>query len=137
MHTLAGRYDLVLIDTPAGVGGAFAAAVAACDVALLVVTPDPVCVRDASRVRLLLAQHATCGARLLINRLDSRHLALRDLDEVIDTVGAQLLGVIPEDTQVYAATCCGARLPAESRAGKAFACVAGRMLGERIPLLIE
>ena len=51
-------YDHVVLDSPAGVGGGFRSAACAADRALVVCSPDPVCVRSASAVKRLLEKLA-------------------------------------------------------------------------------
>ena len=57
-----------------------------------------------------------------------------DLDEVIDTVGVQLIGVIPDDDAVKIATSKGEPLPSSSLAFKAFDAISKRIQGEDVPL---
>ena len=57
-----------------------------------------------------------------------------DLDEIIDTVGVQLIGVIPDDDAVIIATSKGEPLPSSSLAFKAFDAISKRIKGEDVPL---
>ena len=57
-----------------------------------------------------------------------------DLDEIIDTVGVQLIGVIPDDDAVIIATSKGEPLPFSSLAYKAFDAISKRIQGEDVPL---
>lgn len=130
-------FDFLFIDTPAGLGSMLSAVAGACDCALLAVTPDPVCVRDAARVSSVL--DGLIPMRLIINRIPARRrsLAVPDLDFVIDQTGVQLLGVVPEDPDIYACTCAGTALPADNRCGRrAFENIAGRLLGREVDLLL-
>ena len=129
-------YDEVIIDCPAGVGRGFATAVAGADRAFVVTTPDMVCARDAQIVAHLL-QEKNIPTRLIINRLRPQPILkgkMPDVDEVIDTAGLQLIGILPEDEQVAVANAYGKPLPIESKAAECFANIAGRYLGEDIPL---
>ena len=133
---LSRYYDDVIIDCPAGVGRGFQTAVAGADRAFVVTTPDMVCARDAQIVAHLL-QEKQIPARLIINRLRPYPICrgkMPDIDEVIDTAGLQLIGVIPEDELVAVANAYGKPLPGESYAAECFANIAGRYLGEDIPL---
>lgn len=135
---LAQYYDHVLIDCPAGIGSGFASAVAAADRALVVTTPDPICLRDSDKVRLLLTKHGVTQQRLVINRFN--HAAFwkmncyRDLDSVIDSAGIRLIAVIPEDIQFVSAVLNSAPLPQKSAAALAYNRLAARLEGEHIPL---
>lgn len=134
-------FDFILLDTAAGMGPPFAAAASVCSMGLLVLTPDPIALRDGRIVadRLIADGHAQKDLRLIVNRLrpDSfgRRAAVADLDECIDTVGVQLLGVVPESVVLQRCVMAGEALPESSPAAAACAAVAGRLLGERIPLL--
>ncbi|MGN0478352.1 MAG: P-loop NTPase [Hominenteromicrobium sp.] len=146
-------FDRVLLDSPAGVGRGFRAAAAAADSALIVCSPDPVCIRDASIVRRLLLELGVSGQRLMINRFSAAYFrsmssdaqrgegrsesgVCRDLDDVIDQSGIRLIGVVPEDREMAAAFQCG-RLPAADTPGMtALSRVAARLNGVPVPLAI-
>lgn len=129
-------YDHVIIDCPAGLGRGFETAVAAAERALVVTTPDMVCARDAQVVgHLLFARDLP--ARLIINRLRPSLVmrgAMPDVDEIIDTAGLQLMGVLPEDEQVAVANANGRPLPDACNASSCFSNIARRYLGEDVPL---
>ena len=57
-----------------------------------------------------------------------------DLDGCVDPVGVQLIGVIPESRALQLAGAHGAALAQGCAAQTAGAAIAGRVLGERIPL---
>lgn len=129
-------YDEIIIDCPAGVGRGFLTAIAAADRALVVTTPDMVCARDAQIVARMLDERGI-PAHLIVNRLRPRPILkgkMPDIDEVIDTAGVQLIGVLPEDEMVAIANAYGKPLPTESYAAECFANVAGRYLGNAVPL---
>ena len=129
-------YDDVLIDCPAGVGQGFQTAVAGAEAALVVTTPDMVCARDAQIVSRLLAEREI-PARLIINRLRAVPVMkgrMPDVDEIIDTAGLQLLGIIPEDEAVAVANANGRPLPADCNASLCFENIARRCLGQSVPL---
>mgnify|MGYP003486999843 CR=1 FL=1 len=62
---------------------------------------------------------------------------IKDLDEVIDTIGVQLIGVIPEDHQLVAATGTGQPIPYGSPSLIAFDAISKRLKGEYIPITIK
>ena len=144
-------FDRVSLDSPAGVGRGFRAAAAAADRALIVCSPDPVCIRDAAIARRLLLQLGVSEQRLVINRFQDAYFrriaadapgegaqrsALRDLDDVIDQSGVRLIGIVPEDQQMSAAFARG-RLPAAEAPGfMALSRVAARLNGVPVPLAI-
>ena len=86
-------FDFILLDTAAGMGAPFTAASTVADKALLVLTPDPVALRDGKIVadRLLAGGRPQSAVRLVMNRVRresfGKNAAVADLDECIDTVG--------------------------------------------------
>ena len=98
VEALSKHLDYILLDTAAGMGAPFVAAAAVSRLALLVLTPDPVALRDGRIVADWLYTHSKAVPRLVINRVDPARQyrsAVPDLDECIDTVAAQLIAVIP------------------------------------------
>ncbi len=129
-------YDQIIIDCPAGVGRGFDTAIAAAELALVVTTPDMVCARDAQIVSRLLDDRRV-ASRLIINRLRPLKVmdgSMPDVDEIIDTAGIQLLGIIPEDEAVAVANANGRPLPNDSHAAICFSNIARRYLGDNVPL---
>lgn len=133
-------FDVILLDTAAGLGAPFVAAAAVAQRALLVLTPDPVALRDGRIVadRLIAGGLPQSEVRLVLNRAAragfGSHAAVADLDECIDTVGVQLLAVIPESPALQQAGAASTALPPTSAAAVAGAALAARFCGERVPL---
>ena len=133
---LSQHYDQIIIDCPAGLGKGFETAVAAADRALVVSTPDMVCARDAQIIARLLEEKGV-PSHLIINRLRPNKVingSMPDVDEIIDTAGIQLLGVIPEDEEVAVANANGRPLPAACNAAVCFTNIAKRYMGDSVPL---
>ncbi len=131
-------YDYVFLDSPAGVGGGFRSAACAADRALIVCSPDPVCVRNAGSAKELLVKLGIEDRRLVINRFNGPFFnatgAYNDLDGVIDGAGVRLFGVVPEDPLLAAAFLRGKKAPDASAAMKALSRLAGRLEGEAVPI---
>ena len=133
-------FDLILLDTAAGMGAPFTAAATVADRALLVLTPDPVALRDGKIVadRLLAGGRPQSAVRLVMNRVtrDSfgKRASVEDLDECIDTVGVQLIAVIPESVALQQAGAAGTVPPAHDAAVVAGQALAKRLCGQRVPL---
>lgn len=131
-------YDHVLLDSPAGVGGGFRSAACAADRALIVCSPDPVCVRGVAVARELLEKLGLSQIRLVINRFNgelfSETGAYGDLDGVIDAGGVRLMGVVPEDFSLAAAFLRGKEAKEDSKGMMALCRIAGRLEGESIPI---
>lgn len=134
------NYDFVIIDSPAGVGALFKLAAEASDSAIVVATPDSVCVRDAAFVGELLDDYALSEKRLCINRFDIdqfKKSSFRDLDEVIDRVGVRLIGIVPSCEHIPSCSSRGEVLPSDSKAKTAFLNIAKRITGEEAELSIR
>lgn len=135
---LARYYDHVLIDCPAGIGKGFLSAVAAADRALVVSTPDRVCVRDSDKVRQrLLAQGVECQ-RLVINRFSCRMFRKMqhypDIDAMIDESGIRLIAVLPEDSDLQATPAKALTIQPPGLGAMALQRLAARLCGESVPL---
>ena len=135
-----GAVSAVPLDTAAGMDAPFAAAAAVAERALLVLTPDPVALRDGKIVadRLLADGRPQSAVRLVMNRVTRKSFGKRaavfDLDECIDTVGVQLLAVIPESPELQLAGARGTVPPPTDPAVTAGQAMAKRICGQRIPL---
>ena len=132
-------FDDIVLDTAAGMGAPFEAARAAASLALICITPDPVAQRDGRIVCDALLEGGCEQVRLVINKVP-RTLAgqgIRDLDECIDTVGAQLLGVVPYSEAVLRAGATASALPKEEKAARVFAALAARLCGVHAPLIVR
>ncbi|MDR3552496.1 MAG: septum site-determining protein MinD [Clostridia bacterium] len=136
---LAKYYDYVLIDSPAGVDRSVQAAAAAGERAIVVATPDPVCIRDADRAAQMLLAHSVTHLRLVLNRVNPKMIRegrSMNLDTAIDGASLQLIGVVPEDAAVAAAAFAGEPLSYRRKgAARAFYNIAGRLEGRDIPLM--
>jgi septum site-determining protein MinD len=138
--TLRPDFDFVLIDSPAGIEQGFRNAIAPADEAIVVTTPEVSAVRDADRIIGLIEAAEKESMRLVINRLRPDMVRREDMlsiDDVLDILAVDLLGIVPEDEQVIVATNRGQPLALDGRtpAGKAFNNIAARMMGEEVPLM--
>ncbi len=138
---LARYYDHVLIDCPAGIGLTFYSAISAADRALVVATPDPVCLRDCDKVRLLLTKQGISSQRLIINRFEYSSFVkmncYTDLDSVIDSAGIRLIAVVPEDIHLAVSTANGSPVPLKTPGAQALGRLAARLEGEQVPLVLS
>lgn len=138
IETLGPSFDYILIDTAAGMGEAFEAALDVAHRMVLVLTPDPVALRDGK----LLAQDIykkTSRVRLVLNKVSEERLereaTLRDLDEAIDIVGVQLLGVVPDSPLISQCAAKGKLLPKTSLEARVYTAIAKRIRGSEVPLV--
>ena len=78
--------------------------------------------------------------RLIINKISKKVIGealVANLDEIIDKVGVQLIGVIPDDFKMTVATGKGTPIPTDSEALKAFDAISKRLGGEFVPLTVK
>lgn len=132
-------FDYIIIDTGAGINSHVFDIVEQSDLILVVTTPDPICIRDARMMSDEFYKRGNQRQRLIINKVSKRTISnavISDLDEIIDTIGVQLIGVIPEDYELVVATSKGIPISYESPSLIAFDAIAKRIKGEDIPLTI-
>ena len=129
-------FDYIIIDSPAGIGDGFYLSAAAADLALVVVTPDPISVRSGATAASLLRQSSMNNIRLIINKVNTPLMkkgTFYNIDEIIDITQTQLIAAIPTDYAVIEYSSKGLPLPA-SYAKDSFVRLAGRLTGQRIML---
>jgi len=132
--------DWVLIDSPAGIERGFKNAIAAADRVIVMTNPEVSAVRDADRVVGLLEAEEKGPAALVINRVNPamiRRGEMLSVDDVIDLLAIDLIGIVPEDDGVIVASNRGQPLALDvrSKAGQAFQNIARRLLGEQVPFM--
>ena len=138
---LAEYYDYVLIDCPAGIEQGFSNAVAGANRAIVVTTPEFSSIRDADRILGKLEESEIPKIHIVLNNVRTNLIQSGDMpgvDDVIEILAADLLGVIPHDINILICANKGEILSAKhdgSPAGEAFKNVAKRILGEEVPLL--
>lgn len=138
LRTLTGEYEYVLLDSPAGIGPGFRLAASGADMGIVVATGDISSLRDGQRTAQELRGLGVPEIRLLVNRVSPRtyRRIRRTVDDVIDTVGARLIGVVSEDAGVSMAG--NLEVPlinyGARRAWGQFKNVAARLTGEKVKL---
>jgi len=142
VNELREMFDLILIDSPAGIEQGFHNSVAAADEAIVITTPEMSAVRDADRVIGLLEAHQKkINCWLVINRLRAAMIQSNDMmsvNDVMEILGIKLLGVIPEDERIIVSTNKGEPLslvPKNNGAGQAYRNIAQRLTGVEVPLM--
>ncbi len=132
------EFDYVLIDCPAGIEQGFRNAVAGADLALIVTTPEVSAVRDADRIIGLVEAEGLRGPRLILNRLRPdmvKQREMMDIEDVLDILHIDLLGVVPDDEAIIISTNKGEPIAFDnnSKAGQAYRNIARRLEGEEVP----
>ncbi len=137
---LRDEFDYIIVDCPAGIEQGFKNAIAGADRAIVVTTPEVSAVRDADRIIGLLEANNLKRPKLVINRLRADMVKRGDMmniDDMIDILAIELLGVVPEDEQIVISTNKGepAVLDMNSQAGQAYRNITKRVMNQEVPLL--
>ncbi|MDY6324134.1 MAG: septum site-determining protein MinD [Catonella sp.] len=137
---LRNEFDYIFLDCPAGIEQGFRNAIAGADLAIVVTTPEVSAIRDADRIIGLLEANEIKKTELIVNRLRMDMVKRGDMmssDDVLDILGIDLLGIVPDDEKIVVATNNGEPLVGDesSLAGKAYMNICHRILGEEIPFL--
>lgn len=133
-------YDYIIIDSGAGINSHVFDIVEQANLILVVSTPDQVCIRDAALMSDEFYNRGNKSQRLVINKVSKKVIGnglVTNLDEIIDKVGVQLIGVIPEDFKLTVATAKGDPIPTESEALLAFDAISKRLNGDFVSLTIK
>jgi septum site-determining protein MinD len=133
-------FDWILIDSPAGIERGFRNAIAPADIAIVITNPEVAAVRDADRIIGLIEAEEKGPARLVINRIKPEMVRRGDMlniDDVLELLAIELIGVVPDDEAVVMGTNRGTpvALDGKSRAGQAFRNIAHRLRGNQVPFL--
>ncbi len=132
-------FDYILLDCPAGIEQGFQNAIAGADRAFIVTTPEVSAIRDADRIIGLLDTFGMRKYDLIINRVRMdmvRRGDMMSIDDVVDILSIDLIGVIPDDEHIVVSTNQGEPVVGNGTvAGQAFSNICGRILGQDIPFL--
>ena len=139
-NELKEEFDYVLIDSPAGIELGFQNAIAGADESIVVTTPEISAVRDADRVIGLLEAKGLNSPKLIINRIRPDMVKKGDMmniEDMIDILAIDLLGVVPDDEAIVVATNRGEPVVVNDSAlaGKAYNNISRRIIGEEVELL--
>ncbi len=140
VKSLKSKYDYIFIDSPAGIDRGFQIAAAGAEKAIVVTTPDSVCVRSCGRAFDELHSMGITDVRLIINMFEVKPVCkkkLLNIDQCIDETGVQLLGVVPRDPSLGYCSVTGETPTEFSPSTLAFSRIAKRMAGKRVPLVCE
>ena len=135
------EFDYIIIDSPAGIEQGFKSSIAAADRALIVPTPEISAIRDADRIIGLLEANDIKNNRLIVNRLRPdmvKRGEMMSVDDVIEILAIELIGVVPDDENVVISTNTGDPIVLKfenSLAGRAYLNIAKRIMGEDVEYL--
>lgn len=113
LKTLRPRYDMLIIDAPAGVGRGIKNFIGLADRFLLVATPDDICLRDTEKTARILSEEGREHPGLVLNRYDwrlARSGVIPMPEPLALAMDMPLLGVVPQDDSVYRAMLAGSAL---------------------------
>lgn len=138
-NELKENFDYILMDCPAGIEQGFKNAIAGANRALVVTTPEVSAIRDADRIIGLLDAAEMDRTDLIVNRLRPDMVKKEEMmssDDVVEVLGINLLGVVPDDENIVISTNKGEPLVgSDTLAGKAYMNICKRILGEEVPML--
>ncbi|MDX1613792.1 MAG: septum site-determining protein MinD [Candidatus Promineifilaceae bacterium] len=134
--------DYVVIDSPAGIERGFRNAVAPADRVIIVTNPEVSAVRDADRIIGLIEAEEKGPGQLIVNRIKPSMVARGDMlsiEDILDILAIDLLGVVPEDEAILVSTNRGTPVALNSTnsasASQAFRNIAQRLEGQEVPIM--
>lgn len=145
LNQLKEDFDFIICDSPAGIEKGALMALYFADEAIIVTNPEVSSVRDSDRILGVLQSRSRRAEEgldpvkehLLLTRYDAARVERGEMlkvDDVLEILGIQLLGIIPESQSVLKASNVGVPviLDKESAAGRAYNDAVSRFLGETI-----
>lgn len=133
-------YDYIILDSPAGIGRGFSLAASGARRAIVITTPDSVCVRSCNRAFRELGRLGISDVRLVINMFEVKPVCKRrllNIDQCIDETGVRLLGIVPRDPALGFCSVTGDAPGEFSPSALAFQRIAKRLCGQKAPLICE
>lgn len=139
-NELRTEHQWIIVDSPAGIERGFRNALAPSDIVIVITNPEVSAVRDADRIIGLIEAEEKGPARLIINRIRADMVRRGDMltvDDIIELLAIDLIGMIPEDEQIMMGTNRGVpvALNGKSKSGLAYRNIAARLQGEEIPFI--
>ncbi len=138
LNTAAEKFDTVLIDFPAGRLDEYISDLPKFTEILVVAEPTVVSCKDAGVMARRIEEENLLSVRLIINRFDYKALkhslygrAFMSVDNIIDTAGARLIGIVPEDRWVVSLQSGKCKPKGAKRAVER---IAERLNGKNVPL---
>ena len=135
------EFDYIIVDCPAGIEQGFKNAISGADRAIVVTNAEISSIRDADRIIGLLESSNIRNPELVINRIRPdmvRRGEMMDVEDILDLLSIDLIGVVPEDENIITQTNKGEPAVANKKAasGKAYIEIARRILGENVEITI-
>ena len=138
---LKNEFDYIILDCPAGIEQGFKNAVAGANRAIVVTTAEISAIRDADRIIALVEVSGIKNPELIINRLRPemvRKGEMMDVDDIVDLLSIELVGVVPDDEYIIMHTNKGEPVVTnkKSPSGRAYIEISRRILGENVEITI-
>ncbi|MBL0686415.1 MAG: septum site-determining protein MinD [Sulfurospirillum sp.] len=141
------KFDIVLLDSPAGIESGFEHSIFLTDHALIISTPDVSSVRDADRVIGIIDAKSekakkgeTVTKHVIINRIkpdmvEAGHML--STEDVLGILALPLIGVIPDDEDIITSTNMGNPIinKKKSISAESYRRISRRLLGEEVEFL--
>jgi len=147
LQELRKRFEYVILDAPAGIESGFEHTIEFADEAIIVVNPEVSSIRDSDRAIGILdskskkvLEGGEVKKHLIINRIDPEMVERGEMlstEDILEILGIDLLGLVPEDRGVIDASNQGQPVVLDdaSEAGQAYRRIAKRLCGEKTPLV--
>ena len=132
IESLKKDFDFIFLDAPAGLESGFRLAVSASKQCIIVSTPEATSIRAASYASQNVKGLGVDDVRLVVNRFNKKIHKNIDVDDIIDNVGARLVGIIPDSSEIYGGASYN-KIPFDCKGNQAFVRIAKRLCGQNIP----
>ena len=138
INDLKNDFDYVIIDSPAGIERGFENSVIAAQKAIIVVNPELTSIRDSDRAIGILKEIGIKDCKLIVNRIDNdmvRNGEMLDVEDIINSLEIELLGIVPEDRAITVSTNKGQPivLNGSSKVASTIGEIALRITGKQVP----
>jgi len=140
VNDLKKDFDYIIVDSPAGIEQGFQNSISGADIAYIVTTPEISAVRDADRVIGLLESKGITNPKIIVNRIRPDMVKrgdMMDVEDILDILAVDLLGVVPDDEAIVVSTNKGEPvvMEEEPKAAQAYRNICKRITGEEVDLL--
>ncbi|MDR3072110.1 MAG: septum site-determining protein MinD [Clostridiales Family XIII bacterium] len=128
------RFDIIIVDGPAGVNEELRIASTGVDLAVMVATPEYVSLRDADMVEQTLRRFGVKDRVYIVNKVNKVFLAsgrLPSVETITSIMKVPLLGIIQYDDSIHLAANCGSPIvfQGDSYITRNFNKIADRLIG--------
>ena len=140
IDSLKDSFDYILIDSPAGIERGFYNAIRSADEAIVVVTLDISSIRDADKVIGILNSNNIQDVKLVINKVNMKHIeegVSLTMSDAVDVLGVGVLGVVYYDDEISHGNNRGLPVCNDNKciASKCFNNISKRINGENVELV--